>query len=475
MTDTLPYDKTDALSIYEYSKKLINHSLREMISSDKLYQRKGKGRLGQLIEELFFEYQINSNPTPDFEEAGIELKCTPLKTLKKGDLQIKERLVCNMINYTKVIKEQFEESYFFKKCTLMLLLFYLHQSKVKVYDLKFIYSVLWKFSEKDLLIIKQDYETIINKIKRGEAHLLSEGDTIYLGASRKGHKNQKGAKQPFSKEIAPQRAFALKQAYMRTVLQYIKGQKDNIAYNYNNSLQLPALVTSEDLKKSSFEKLIQRKYEPYKGLNYVEICKKLSIKENDNAKHKYFIISNAIAMGKKSSIDYSEEFQKSGIRLKTVRMEYSGEIKQAMSFENINYTEVYKTSNWLDSRLYEIFTGRFFFVIFKEKEPNSSLILENGKKEKEYILYKTFFWTMPYEDLKCAEAYWNNIKKNICNNAIELKYFYHIRDDRKFHVRPKGNIRYYKNATRNPNGGMADKYCYWFNKSYIKAIIERAE
>lgn len=474
MIDTLPYDKSNVLSIYNYSKKLINHTLREMVSPDKLYQRKGKGKLGQLIEELYFEYEINSNPTPDFEKAGIELKCTPLKMLKTGDLQIKERLVCNMINYSKVVKEQFEDSYFFKKCTLMLLLFYLHQSKIKVYDLKFIYSVLWKLSEKDLLIIKQDYETIINKIKRGEAHLLSEGDTMYLGASRKGYKNQKGTKQPFSKKVAPQRAFALKQAYMRTVLQYVKEHNDNTVCNYETSLKLPALVTSEDLKNSSFELIIQRKYKPYEGLNYVEICKKIHIKENDNAKHKYFIISNAIAMGKNSLIDSSEEFQKSGIRLKTIRMNYSGRIEQDMSFENINYTEVYKTGNWLDSRLYDIFTGRFFFVVFKEKEPNSSLTLENGKKEKEYVLYKTFFWTMPYEDLKSAEAYWNNIKKNVCDNTITLKHFYRLSDNMKFHVRPKGNIRYYKNATKNPNGGMADRFCYWFNKSYIKAIIEGA-
>ena len=46
--------------------------------------------------------------------------------------------------------------------------------------------MLWKLPEKDLLIIRQDYETIIKKIKRGEAHLLSEGDTMYLGACTKG-------------------------------------------------------------------------------------------------------------------------------------------------------------------------------------------------------------------------------------------------------------------------------------------------
>lgn len=28
-------------------------------------------------------------------------------------------------------------------------------------------------------------------------------------------------------------------------------------------------------------------------------------------------------------------------------------------------------------------------------------------------------------------------------------------------------------AEVNPNGGMADKYCYWFNAKYVKSIVEQ--
>ena len=52
--------------------------------------------------------------------------------------------------------------------------------------------------EKDLLIIRQDFDTIVNKIKKGKAHELSEGDTDYLAACRKGQKGEKERKQPFS-------------------------------------------------------------------------------------------------------------------------------------------------------------------------------------------------------------------------------------------------------------------------------------
>lgn len=95
-----------------------------------------------------------------------------------------------MINYDEEqdVNKPFTQSDIYKKCRLMLLLFYLHISGVDVIDLKFIYSVLWSLPEKDLLIIEQDYKKIVEKISTGHAHELSEGDTTYLGACRKGQK-----------------------------------------------------------------------------------------------------------------------------------------------------------------------------------------------------------------------------------------------------------------------------------------------
>ena len=43
---------------------------------------KGKGNFGQILEKFYFGYEPNSESEPDFKEAGIELKSSPLKTLK---------------------------------------------------------------------------------------------------------------------------------------------------------------------------------------------------------------------------------------------------------------------------------------------------------------------------------------------------------------------------------------------------------
>ena len=111
----LPYDKCSAVSIFEYSKGLLGKTLREF-AYEGYSPKKGKGGIGQMVENLYFLLETNNNPEADFSSAGMELKCTPLKLAKNNDYLIKERLVCNMINYCDVVKEDFEQSHFYLKC-----------------------------------------------------------------------------------------------------------------------------------------------------------------------------------------------------------------------------------------------------------------------------------------------------------------------------------------------------------------------
>ena len=173
--NVLPYDITSPTDIFNYSKGLLGKTLRDFVW-DGYETRAGKGSLGQMVENIYFLLETNSYPGADFSEAGLELKCTPLRKSKQDEYLIKERLVCNMINYCEVVKEDFEQSHFYLKCQLMLLLFYLHQYDTENLDLEFIFSVLWKLPEKDLLIIRHDYGVIIDKIKQGKAHELSARD-----------------------------------------------------------------------------------------------------------------------------------------------------------------------------------------------------------------------------------------------------------------------------------------------------------
>ncbi|WP_337586540.1 Sau3AI family type II restriction endonuclease, partial [Prevotella pectinovora] len=390
----LPYNNKDITSIFNYSKQLVNRCLRDFVPDAD--EHKGKGGLGQLVEELFFKYDINSRQEADFAFVNAELKCTPLKkSAKNEDLLIKERLACSMINYTEDWNKSFEQSHFYRKCLIMLIMFYLHQSNVSKLDLHFLFAVLWKIPEKDLLIIRKDYETIISKIRNGKAEILSEGDTMYLGACRKGQKGDSLMVQHGSDIGAPRRAWSLKTTYMRIVLDEVKKNNVDGAYcNYDiKPTELEELISVDELKSHSVDDVLKGRFAPYVGLGYSEICKKLDINPI-TAKSKYFVIANAIASNKKiGNVNLSEELVKSGLTMKTIRINKNGKIKESMSFENIDYQEVYDCDEWTDSRLYELFTSRFMFVIFKETD--NLLSLPNGKTESEYKLDKVAFWTMP--------------------------------------------------------------------------------
>ena len=464
----LPYDEKDISSIFNYSKQLVNKCLRDFAPDAE--EHGGKGSLGQLVEELFFKYHLNSRQGSDFAFVNAELKCTPLKKSAKQELLIKERLVCSMINYTEDWDKPFEKSHFYQKCLIMLIMFYLHNPNASKLDLQFLFAVLWKILEKDLLIIRKDYDTIITKIKNGQAHTLSEGDTMYLGACRKGQKGDSLMPQHNSNIGAPRRAWSLKTAYMRILLDEVKRKSHHGAYcNYElPQTDMVNMFSVKELRNNSVDDILLERFKKYCGKTYSQICDMLNI-EPSSSKSKYFMISNKIAgKGSVSNVNKSEEFEKSGLTMKTVRVKSNGSIKESMSFENIDYQEVADCGEWTDSRLYELFTNRFLFVVFRETD--NALQLPDGKTEPEYKLEKVAFWTMPQEDLQVAQQYWHNIRQNVLDNHIAPQYFWSIKDNKYFHVRPKAQVA--DDMTENPNGGMVRKYCYWFNQKYVKNIIE---
>lgn len=57
-------------------------------------------------------------------EVGVEFKVMLFKKLKNGKYSFKERLVLNIINYEKVVNENFEISSFLFKNNIIELVFY---------------------------------------------------------------------------------------------------------------------------------------------------------------------------------------------------------------------------------------------------------------------------------------------------------------------------------------------------------------
>ena len=60
--DSLPYDKTDPISIYEYALPLIDHTLREIVGDAAVagYNSNNKGELGQMVKRQIIHLYATS-------------------------------------------------------------------------------------------------------------------------------------------------------------------------------------------------------------------------------------------------------------------------------------------------------------------------------------------------------------------------------------------------------------------------------
>ncbi len=463
-----PYDIYSKDSILEYGRQLLGKSLRELCPEAVEYST-GKGRLGQSVELYHFKYTPNSESEPDFAEAGVELKCTPLKENNDGSMVSKERLVLNIIDYVEEAQKTFETSSFWHKNKILLLMFYLHEKGVSVVDLLFKIIRLWDFPDVDKKIIRDDWNKLHDKMVNGLAHEISEGDTLYLAACMKGSKSGAEMRTQFVKDApsAQQRAYSFKSKYLNTIIldsllhqEMFDGvfvsekQKQKICESVN---EVSNIVNSLDEynEEETFEQLVERRFAPYYGKNIYEIEKLTDFEISNNPKSISNKVVHAILGIKTPRI---KEFEKANLQQKTIRLEANGSLKESMSFSQIDYNGIVSEEEWEDSKWYEILTQRFLFIVFRKSADGDN---KNAKLEK------VFFWTMPRKDLEVAKEFWNDTKDKIREDVFTK--FWKLKDHNVCHVRPKAKDNSDKMTT--PSGRMETKKAYWLNAEYILEIV----
>lgn len=439
--------------ILKKANEVIGIPLKDIDKTGRL--KKGKGAIGTVIEESWFGYSPNSEAEPDFPEAKVELKVTPYIKGHDGKIRAKERLVCNIINYMEEYDKTFETSSFWHKCETMLLMSYEHIKDVSKGEFKIDKAVLFSFPEKDLVIIENDWKTIMDKVRKGEAHLISEGDTMYLAACTKGANASSVRPQPCSDIPAKQRAYSLKASYMSQILnQYIFGTATN-----------ERIITDwKQLQKQSFEDIIVEKLRSYFGKTREQLKKQFGV-EDCSAKNLNEVLL-AKMLGIKGKIAYTDEFQKACIVPKTIRVQRNGKIKESMSFPTFDFIKLSKETEWEESELYNyIAPTKFLFVIFQEND------------DGEYVFERVKFWNIPNEDLEEVQRVWERTVKiiregvvledSLCGKKNNLPK---KTESRVAHVRPHG-----RNGDDNlplPTGGVMTKQCFWLNNTYIEEQIK---
>ncbi|WP_370751182.1 Sau3AI family type II restriction endonuclease [Eubacterium sp.] len=461
------YDETNPKSIEDYSQKLIGLSFEDVIKMDtdsiisedldtyaiSHEDKKRKGGLGELIEECFFHYECNSDSQPDFDKAGCELKVTPYKQNKNGSYSAKERLVITMINYMDVVNETFETSHLWNKSKLILLIYYLWQPNVDRLQYKINYSKLFTPPEQDIKIIRNDFNIILNKIKKGLAHELSGSDTMYLEACPKASNSSVRRIQPFSDIPAKPRAFAFKNSYMTYVL-------NNFIIPGKNTYEPIVSETSE----KSFEEYVIDKVSKYKDYSEKELCDLFNIDLNKRPKNLGAMLAYRI-LGIKGN--KAEEFEKAGIVVKTIRIENNNKIKENMSFPTFKFKKLIEET-WEDSTFCNYLANtKFFFIVYKYDE-NNVLRLKGCQ-----------FWNIPYNDLNGnVKDVWEEtvrvLKEGLIIKEVNGRLtnnFPKASNNPISHVRPHAKD---KNDTYElPDGSSYPKQCFWLNNSYILSQLNK--
>lgn len=448
--------------------EILSKTLRDFVPSEEVskveaqemsYGKSRKGFLGDCIEWFLFGKKPDGVSGPDFAMAGVELKTNPLKNHPTKTYVSKERLVFSMIDYPSIVDESWETSSFLKKNKVLLLMFYLYlkEGSILDYEFKFVklLDLIDGLSEEDAIQIREDWEFIVDKIKKGEAHLLSEADTYYLGACTKAQNSRIVRDQPFGVPAKP-RAFSLKSQYLNYLIQ------QDLLGNKAEAVSVLKKYREKGGKADSIENMMRKIFVPYIGKDDLEIMDLVNWHPAANPKDFKRRLVNKILGAETGRI---EELEKANVTLKVITLEHTGTLKESVSFPAFDYKDLV-TQVWYDEESEEMAdfhayleTKKFLFVVFRKEKASNRIHLE-----------KILFWNFPMKDLPEAERVW---RKTIdCVNEGRYNNLPKITDSYVAHVRPHG--RNSQDTSETPQGTREMKKSFWLNAKYIQEALEKA-
>lgn len=428
---------------------------------DDTYNPNNKGGLGGFVEENIFEYSANTDDNPDFIDAGIELKVTPVKKNTNGTISSKERLVLNTINYKKEALADFENSSFYRKNKRLLIWFYLysqgvHPSQFEITD----YSLFEFENSLQAKVIERDWNIIHDKIVDGRAHEISESDTEFLAACTKGAKGTDTVEQYNSNILAKPRAYSFKGSFM--------------TYIYRNYVHHIApytpTVSEEEWMNNPLEEIYKEKMSVYHGKSQKELCSKFQV--SPGAKNLNFILAKkmlGITKGKQTP-----EMEIADIKLRTITVDKNGYPTEGMPFGAFEFEELVNTP-WEESSIREEFVDLklMLFVFIEENRvirfdkvvfyniPNS--VVDGKVKEMHEECAKL---------VKEGNAFFYDENGKIIDKFPKEDRF----SNGVCHVRPHARIKAdtFDLPVPDKTTGITKytKQSFWFNKSFVEKILK---
>ena len=451
--------------IYNSDQELINHalklhgkSLHEIHGDISKKKFKGKGGFGNKVEKVHYGIENNNRPGPDVENLGVEIKTNPLEINRNGIVPA-ERISLSMINFDEILLENFESSSFLRKNKKILFNMFLREKNQLEHERKFLLIDLFKLKGNDLKVIKKDWHYIKTMASSLKANDIHEGDTDYLGACTKGEKNQKLMPYCNGKASAKRRAYSFRPAFIRNLLtNYEVVNKSGVSVLIKKKKTQGSYVILEERHNGSIEEATLEKFSKYLGSSDFTISKKFDFQQSfldKTDKSRWHWLTSYILIGKKKKFlsREIEEFSKSGLTVKTIRVDKRNKPVEEISFRTINYEKL-ENKEWEESSLYEEMSSKFLWVVYK--------IIDDKT-----VLDKVFFWRMPLEDLDFIKKKW--MKYSDLLRAKDFRSSYFMNDNSFYYLKIKDSKG---GANKRLENSIVTSLSHWFRKAYVSNIIE---
>ena len=397
-----------------------------------------KGRIGEAAE-AFFGMKADSLPEPDFRVAGIELKTVPLRP-RPDTLMVKERVYISIIDYHTLAGETWQTASVRRKVERILFVYYDWLPNAPLGDLKVADVVLWEPSAEVMRIFEADWRRIHELVRAGRAHEISEGDGSLLVAATKGPGGPPSRSQPASSILARQRAWALRPAFLRSVLE---------SHRAGPRAAIEISTTLEDRALQALRRLA--------GKRVKDVEVELGLPAS-RAKHRAALVFQR-AVATWAGCTHTELLD-AGVDLRVVQADPSFMPYESLSFPAFRYQELIR-EDWTESELLSRL-DRFLFV---------PIIGGKGLGEVgDCVVQAPFTWHPSETDLDLMEAEWTMFRDEIAaGRALSLTP--RTRTQR-LHVRPKGKDGLDTDPA--PSVGPVVRKCFWFNLEFVADIL-RAE
>lgn len=395
------------------------------------------------IVEAWFGIPPNPIAAADFPGAGIELKTVPLSGSGTGQT-VKERTVLAMVDYDTLPTETWETAAVRHKLDQILLVYYEWAAGVDIHDFRVVLVTLWSPDERQLAFMELDWLAVKRKVVNGEAHLISEGDGLILGAATKGDNATTVRSQPFSPEPAKQRAWALKQSFTRTLYLELRTNVDFETLSETLRVQRAAV----------FEDAIKQHYQRFVGRTVGEVAAELGVAPGGK---QYAARVVRAALGQRHPEKGVREFAELGIEVKIVRTNAAGMPYESMSFPAFRYRELIE-EEWEDS---DLLARLKRLLILPMVGPKGQAATDGC------VLREAFFWSPDAEQLAGIRAEWEMyrdlIRDGHAANLPTGKHTHYI------HVRPKAANS--QDTDDAPVVGPVVKKSFWLGRLGLSQVL----